>query len=60
VESAKKDLFSVCKDCQQASGLVCKQRRSSEKRDQAMADLEDILSAFDVLNSSNNLPDVFL
>ena len=36
-------------------GLVCKQRRSSEKRDQAMADLEDILSAFDTLDSSNNL-----
>ena len=34
VESAKKDLFSVCKDCLQASGLVCKQRRLSEKRDQ--------------------------
>ena len=41
MESAKKDLFSVRKDCLQASGLVCKQRRSSEKHDQAMADLED-------------------
>ena len=34
VASAKKDLLSVCKDCLQASGLVCKQRRLSEKRDQ--------------------------
>ena len=59
VESAKKELFSVRKDCLQASGLVYKQRRSSEKRDQAKADLEDILSAFDALDSSNNLPEVF-
>ena len=59
MESAKKDLFSVRKDCLQVSGLVCKQRRSSEKHDQAMADLEDILSAFDARDSSNNLLDVF-
>lgn len=59
VESAKKELFSACKDCLQASGIVYKQRRSSEKRDQVMADLEDILGAFDALDGSNHLPEVF-
>ena len=32
---------------------------ANQLRDQAIADLEDILSAFDALDSSNNLPDVF-
>ena len=57
---AKKALWdSACSEALLAAGLPFLTRRGSEKRSQAAADLDDILSAFDKLDEGENIPDIF-
>ena len=53
--SVKKALWECCKDDLSVLDLSFTQRRSSEKRSQAAADLEDILLAFSKLDEVDNL-----
>ena len=56
---AKKALWEVCNDDLTSLELPFTPRRSSEKRSQAMADLEDILHAFGKLDAVDKIPDIF-
>ena len=57
---AKKALWdSDCSSLLTVAGLSYQQRRGSEKRSQAAADLDDILVAFDKLDEIDKLPEIF-
>ena len=58
IRSAKISLWENCKDDLSRLKLEMKVRRSSSTRPQELADLEDILEAFDVLDSDNCLPEI--
>ena len=57
--SAKKALWECCKDDLTVLDLPFTQRRSSEKRSQAAADLEDILLAFSKLDEVDKIPPIY-
>ncbi len=56
---AKKRLWEHCADDLAALELPFTPRRSSEKRSQAVADLDDILLAFDKLDDVDKIPEIF-
>ncbi|MDD9817017.1 MAG: hypothetical protein OXU61_02605 [Gammaproteobacteria bacterium] len=58
IRSAKISLWENCKDDLGRLKLEMKVRRSSSTRPQELADLDDILEAFDVLDSDNCLPEI--
>ena len=57
--SAKKALWECCNDDLTMLDLPFTQRRSSEKRSQAAADLEDILLAFSKLDEVDKIPPIY-
>ena len=60
MSKAKKALWdSDCSSLLTAAGLSYQQRRRSEKRSQAAADLDDIFVAFDKLDEIDKLPEIF-
>ena len=60
MSSAKKALWdSECSAILSAAGLTFQQRRGSERRTQAAADLDDILIAFDKLDANDNVPEIY-
>ena len=60
ISKAKKALWdSDCSSLLTATGLSYQQRRGSEKRSRAAADLDDILVAFDKLDEIDKLPEIF-
>ena len=59
IESAKKKLWSSQESVLSSGGLSLLQRRDSEKRRQSVADLDDILSAFDMLDEKNCIPAMY-
>ena len=57
---AKKSLWDAREDGLSAAGLVYQSRRGSERRTQASADLDDILTALHKLDETENgIPDIF-
>ena len=58
IRSAKVSLWENCNDNLIRLKLEMKVRRSSSSRPQELADLDDILEAFDVLDSDNCLPEI--
>ena len=57
---AKKSLWDAREDVLSAAGLAYQSRRGSERRTQASADLDDILTALDKLDETENgIPDIF-
>ena len=56
VEVAKKLLWEFCKHDLEAAGLSYHARRDSDKRSQLVANLDDIMQAFDALDSSDLIP----
>ena len=59
VDSAKKDLWNFCSEELLTANLPFHSRRDSDKRSQLTANLEDIIQAFDVLDSSDSIPSIF-
>ena len=60
MSKAKEALWdSECSSLLTKAGLCFQQRRGSWKRTQAAADLEDILVAFDKLDETNELPEIY-
>ena len=59
VDTAKKLLWDVCKDQLVSAGLSFHSRRDSDKRSQLVANLEDILQAFQSLDSLNQVPSIY-
>ena len=56
---AKKSLWDAREDVLSAAGLAYQSRRGSERRTQASADLDDILTALDKLDETENgIPDI--
>ena len=58
IRSAKICLWENCNDDLIRLKLEMKVRRSSSSRPQELADLDDVLEAFDVLDSDNCLPEI--
>ena len=59
VADAKKKLWESCNALLTRAGLSYHVQRSSERSCQLVADLEDILSAFEALDAREELPDIF-
>ena len=59
VDTAKKLLWDVCKDQLVSAGLSFHSRRDSHKQSQLVANLEDILQAFQSLDSLNQVPSIY-
>ena len=59
VELAKKVLWDHCKHDLEAAGLVYHIRRSSDRRSQISANMDDIIQAFLVLDSSDLIPPIY-
>ena len=59
VELAKKVLWDHCKLDLEAAGLVYHIRRGSDRRSQISANLDDIIQAFLVLDSSDLIPPIY-
>lgn len=60
MSKAKRELWeSDCSGQLRAAGLPYQARRGSGKRSQAAADLDDILAAFDKLDETADIPDIF-
>ena len=59
VEHSKQLLWESCKTELEDAGLVYHQRRSSDKREQINADLEDILAAVDALDVTDKIPPIY-
>lgn len=59
VEGAKKALWDQCGTILEAASLPFHIRRDSEKRSQLSANLDDLLKAFDVLDSTDSIPSIF-
>ena len=58
VEAAKRLLWDSCSSHLLAKGLVFHTRRDSDRRSQLEAHLDDIIHAFDVLDSSDSIPTI--
>ena len=56
---AKKSLWNTCKCNLEPAGLSFHSRRDSDKRSQLVANLEDILQAFEALDSLDMIPDIY-
>ena len=59
ITEAKIQLWDVCKQKLDDSALHFQNRRDSDKRSQLTANLEDILQAFEVLDSSDSIPNIY-
>ena len=59
IEQSKQSLWEACKSDLDAGGLCFHQRRSSDRRAQIEADLDDVLAAFDLLDSKALIPPIF-
>ena len=59
VDNAKKDLWNFCSDKLIAANLPFQARRDSVKRRQLIANLEDIIEAFDTLHISDSIPSIY-
>lgn len=60
MSKAKRALWdSACAEALTEAGLAFQARQGSKKRSQATADLEDILTAFDKLDESDSIPEIF-
>ena len=59
VEGAKKLLWDNCKQHLEGAGLPYQARRDSEKRSQIAANIDDILRAFESLDSGNLIPPIY-
>ena len=57
--AAKKVLWESCADALRALNLPYQQRRDSDKRRQLTADVEDIIMAFDALDSNDSIPPIY-
>lgn len=57
--SAKKSLWAHCEEVLSSLELPFTPRRSSEKRSQAAADLDDILLAFSKLDDDDKIPEIY-
>ena len=58
VDSAKRAFWHFCHDELVAAKLPFHARRDSDKHSQLSADLEDIIVAFDTLDSSDSIPPI--
>ena len=58
VEAAKRLLWDSCSSHLLAKGLVFHTCRDTERRSQLEAHLDDIIHAFDVLDSSDSIPTI--
>ena len=59
VEGAKKLLWDNCKQHIEGAGLPYQARLDSEKRSQIAANIDDILRAFESLDSGNLIPPIY-
>ena len=59
VESAKKALWNFCGSALDEASLPFQVRRDSERRSQLVANLEDILRGFEVLDRTDSIPAIF-
>ena len=59
VENAKKMLWDYCRQDLEAAGLPYHSRRGSDRRSQMAANLDDIVQAFVVLDSSDLIPGIY-
>ncbi len=59
VADAKKKIWNFCKQDLSHSGITLQSRRDSERCSQLTADLEDALSTFEYLDSTEKLPTIF-
>ena len=57
--TAKKLLWDSCAEALRSLNLPFQQRRDSDKRKQITADVEDLLLAFDALDSVDSIPPIF-
>ena len=58
VFEAKRAIWDFCKDELETADLAFHVRRDSDKRTQLAANLDDIVQAFDVLDSSSLIPNI--
>ena len=58
VLEAKRAIWDFCKDELETADLAFHVRRDSDKRTQLAANLDDIVQAFDVLDSSGLIPNI--
>ncbi len=56
---AKRVLWEKCRPALEGAGLSLHARRGSERRTQAAAELEDLIDAFDALDSQEQLPSIY-
>ena len=59
IDEAKRALWSFCKCELDAKGVLFIARRDSDNRSQLMANIDDIIQAFDALDSSGSVPLIF-
>ena len=59
IENAKKMLWDHCRQDLEAAGLPYHSRRDSDRRSQIAANLDDIVQAFVVLDSSDLIPGIY-
>ena len=59
ISAAKKMLWDSCAQALRSLNLPYQQRRDSDKRKQLTADIEDLLLAFDALDSNNSIPPIY-
>ena len=59
IEQSKQSLWEACQSDLDAGGLCFHQRRSSDRRAQIEADLDDVLAAFDLLDSKALILPIF-
>ena len=55
----KKLLWDSCAEALRSLNLFFQQRRDSDKQKQITADIEDLLLAFDALDSNDSTPPIF-
>ena len=58
-DGAKKDLWSICSENLMAANLPFQARRDSDKCSQLTANIEDLIQAFDTLDSSDSIPSIY-
>ena len=59
VDRAKKALWDCCGSTLVAASLPFQPRRDSDRRSQLVANFEDILKAFEILDSTDSIPPIF-
>ena len=59
ISAAKKLLWDSCAQALRSLNLSYQQRRDSDKRKQLTADIEDLLLAFDALDTNNSIPSMY-